>query len=125
MTTPRNGGKTSDTYYFFWWPINQPKSIIWTDVGTSFKGIGKCMPKTILHRLYLSDIVLCTDASDHAIGAYLYQKEKTSPDTIKQPIRFLSKIFNLVQSRWSVIGKDHYANVRRSLGRSTIHTPNR
>ena len=49
---------------------------------------------------YQSDKILCTDASDNAIGAFLYQKTKILPDAIEQPIRFLSKTLTPVQSRW-------------------------
>ena len=54
---------------------------------------------------YQSDIVLCTDA----IGTYLYQKAKNTPDAIEQPIRFLSKMLTPVQSRWSTIEREEYA----------------
>ena len=60
---------------------NQSKteSILWTDAGVhAFQVLTDLV--SVCSKLYhidnQSDIVLCTDASDNAIGAYLYQKAK-------------------------------------------------
>jgi hypothetical protein len=50
-------------------------------------------------------IVLCTDASDYGIGAYLYQVV----DEQEQPISFLSKTLDKTQMKWSTIEKEAYA----------------
>jgi hypothetical protein len=50
-------------------------------------------------------IFLHTDASDYAIGAYLFQVV----DDHEQPIRFMSKSLSGAQLRWSTIEKEAYA----------------
>ena len=50
-------------------------------------------------------IYLHTDASDYAIGAYLFQIVKDK----EQPIRFMSKALSKSQLNWSTIEKDAYA----------------
>ena len=91
---------------------SKTKSILWTDAGVHafqvLKNLVNVCPK-LYYIDYQSDIVLCTDASDYAIGAYLYQKAKNTPNAIEQPIRFLSKTLTPVQSRWSTIEKEAYA----------------
>jgi hypothetical protein len=60
---------------------------------------------------YLDDslpIHLATDASDYALGAYLYQ---VRPDGTEIPIRFVSKSFTGEQLRWNVPEKECYAIV--------------
>jgi len=80
---------------------SKTKSILWTDAGVHafqvLKNLVNVCPK-LYYIDYQSDIVLCTNASDYAIGAYLYQKAKNKPDAIEQPIRFLSKTLTPVQS---------------------------
>jgi hypothetical protein len=88
------------------------KYIQWTDSSkdafVTLKRMINACPK-----LYLIDnasrIVLCTDASDYAFGAYLYQVVKTGTSEVQQPIRFLSKSFVGAQVRWSTIEKEAYA----------------
>jgi hypothetical protein len=55
---------------------------------------------------YNLPIILCTDASNYAIGGYLYQISK---DNLEQPIRFLSKTLSGAQLRWSTIEKEAFA----------------
>ena len=50
-------------------------------------------------------IFLHTDASDYAIGAYLFQVV----DNKEQPIRFMSKSLSGAQLNWSTIEKEAYA----------------
>ena len=65
-------------------------------------------------KLYFLDpalpIILYTDASDYAHGAYLCQVQ-AQPDgsSLEQPIRFLSGTFAGAQTRWSTIEKEAYA----------------
>ena len=85
------------------------KLIEWTDEGiASFyklkDQVNEC-PKLY----YIDDkmdVYLCTDASDYAIGAYLYQ---LSSENKEFPIRFLSKSLNSIQQRWSTIEKEAFA----------------
>jgi hypothetical protein len=56
-------------------------------------------------------IILYTDASDYAFGGYLAQLQ----DGIERPILFYSKVFNDVQSRWSVSDKEMYSIVHGVL----------
>ena len=67
------------------------------------QAIQTCPTLTFLD--YHSPIVLETDASDYAIGAYLYQIVDDRP----QPVNFLSKTLNLVQLRWDTPTKEAYA----------------
>ena len=50
-------------------------------------------------------VYLHTDASDHGIGAYLFQ----IVNGVERPIQFLSKSLNDVQKRWSTTEKECYA----------------
>jgi hypothetical protein len=63
-------------------------------------------------KLYFVDntlqIHLATDASDYALGAYVYQ---LTPEGQEIPIRFISKSFAREQLRWSVPEKECYAIV--------------
>ena len=55
-------------------------------------------------------IILYTDASDYAHGAYLCQVQtQTDGSLLEQPIRFLSGTFAGAQTRWSTIEKEAYA----------------
>ena len=58
---------------------SKTKSILWTDAGGHAFKILKDMVN-VWQKLdyidYQSDTILCTDESDYAIGAYLYQKAK-------------------------------------------------
>ena len=51
-------------------------------------------------------IILCTDASDYAFGAYLFQIVPEGTILVDQPIRFMSKSFTGAQIRWSTIEKE-------------------
>jgi hypothetical protein len=92
--------------------VAKTKSILLTDARVHafqvLKDLVNVCPK-LYYIGYQSDIILCTDASDYAIGAHLYQKAKKMLDVIEQPIRFLSKTLTPVQSRWSTIEKKAYA----------------
>ena len=85
------------------------KLIEWTlEADASFiklkEQINEC-PKLF----YIDDkmaVFLCTDASDYAIGAYLYQ---LSAENKELPIRFMSKTLNPIQQRWSTIEKEAFA----------------
>ena len=87
------------------------KSILWTDAGVHalqiLKDLVNVCPK-LYYINFQSDIILCTEASDYAIGAYLYQNAKNSPDTIEKPIRFRCKMLTHVQMRWSTIKKEAF-----------------
>ena len=56
-------------------------------------------------------MVLYTDASDYAYGAYLWQLVTTEGDEILREgtIRFFSGSFSGAQVRWSTIEKEAYA----------------
>ena len=57
------------------------------------------------------EIILYTDASDYAFGGYLAQVQNGQ----ERPILFYSKVFNEVQSRWSVSDKEMYSIVHGVL----------
>jgi hypothetical protein len=67
------------------------------------------------HKLYFIKnaykVVLYTDISDNAHGAYLCQLVTTDGDEIlrEEPIRFLNDSFSGAQVRWSTIEKEAYA----------------
>ena len=88
------------------------KHITWTHAGDeaffTLKGLVNACPK-LYYIDYKLPIVLCTDASDYAIGAYLYQVERKDGVDKQQPIRFLSKSLTGAQLRWSTIEKEAYA----------------
>ena len=54
-----------------------------------------------------SPVYLHTDASDYALGAYLFQLV----DGIEQPIAFLSRSFTETEQRWTVTERECYAFV--------------
>ena len=63
--------------------------------------------------MYLIDpklpLILYTDASDYAHGAYLCQLQQKDDDTtVELPIRFLSGNFGGAQTKWSTIEKEAY-----------------
>jgi transposase InsO family protein len=85
------------------------KEILWDSAAeASFEKlkelINQCPKLYYLNENY--PIVLCTDASDYAIGAYLYQVDEEQKE---RPIRFLSKTLCGAQLRWSTIEKEAYA----------------
>jgi hypothetical protein len=51
-------------------------------------------------------IILFTDASDYAYGAYLCQEDEHG---LLRPVALMSHLFNPVQSRWSTYDKEGYA----------------
>jgi hypothetical protein len=88
---------------------NKSKHIEWNDEGNnSFVQLKSAINNCPL--LYYMDynlpITLCTDASNYAIGAYLFQ---TAEDGKELPIRFLSKTLSGAQLRWSTIEKEAFA----------------
>jgi hypothetical protein len=52
-----------------------------------------------------AEVVLCTDASDYGLGAYLHQLK----DGKEYPVMFISKSFNKIQQRWSTSEKEGFA----------------
>jgi hypothetical protein len=88
------------------------KFITWTDIGkqafSHVKDLINACPKLYFID-YQAEIILCTDASDYALGAYLFQNIIRDGATIEQPIRFLSKSFTGPQLRWSTIEKEAFA----------------
>ena len=89
------------------------KQITWTEEGrrafSTLKSLVNKCPK-----LYFIDtklpIILYTDASDYAHGAYLCQvKQQEDGTTVELPIRFLSGTFSGAQIRWSTIEKEAFA----------------
>ena len=88
------------------------KVLVWTEAGSSafqrLKDLVNNCPK-----LYFPDyalpIVLYTDASDYAHGAYLCQLRTVDGVEIEEPIRFLGGTFHGPQVRWSTIEKEAYA----------------
>ena len=89
------------------------KQITWTEEGrravSTLKSLVNKCPK-----LYFIDtklpIILYTDASDYAHGAYLCQvKKQEDGTTVELPIRFLSGTFSGAQIRWSTIEKEAFA----------------
>jgi hypothetical protein len=96
---------------------NSTKSryIVWTDDGHhAFQnlkdGVNACPKLYFISYAPEFRIFLCTDASDYAFGAYLYQEyTDTKGNRVEQPIRFLSQSFRGAQLNWSVIEKEAYA----------------
>ena len=88
------------------------KLLTWTSEGQlafeRLKALVNNYPKLYFVN-YKLPIVLYTDASDNAHGAYLCQI-RTLPDgtSIEDPIRFLGGIFHDPQVRWSNIEKEAY-----------------
>ena len=72
------------------------KNIIWTEKAKqSFaktKEMINACPKLYFINLE-AKIILCTDASDYAFGAYLFQIVPEGTILVDQPIRFMSKSF--------------------------------
>ena len=85
------------------------KNIIWTEKAKqSFaktKEMINACPKLYFINLE-AKIILCTDASDYAFGAYLFQIVPEGTIMVDQPIRFMSKSFTGAQIRWSTIEKE-------------------
>ncbi len=69
--------------------------------------IAEC-PK-LMHMRSDLPIFLHTDASDHGIGAYLFQVETTETGSRELPLKFLSKALQSSQLRWSTPEKEAYA----------------
>jgi hypothetical protein len=89
------------------------KQIVWTPEGqTAFDKLKRLVNHC--PKLYFIDtslkVILYTDASDYAHGAYLCQV-RPGPDgtNLEEPIRFLSGTFSGAQTRWSTIEKEAYA----------------
>ena len=92
---------------------NKIKQLTWTNEGhlafERLKALVNACPK-----LYFIDytlrIILYTDASDYAHGAYLCQlRPLPNEGVVEEPIRFLGGIFHGPQTRWSTIEKEAYA----------------
>ena len=90
------------------------KTITWTEDALhgyeKLKAMVNACPKLyFINSTY--KIILYTDASDYAHGAYLCQirpSTETSEET-EEPIRFLSGSFSGAQTRWSTIEKEAFA----------------
>jgi transposase InsO family protein len=89
------------------------KTLTWTTDGhESFQRLKQLV--NTCAKLYFIDyklkIVLYTDASDYAHGAYLCQLRPWADGSItEEPIRFLGGTFHGPQLRWSTIEKEAYA----------------
>ena len=93
---------------------NATKTITWTTEGLhgfeKLKAMVNSCPKLyFINNAY--KVVLYTDASDYAHGAYLCQLVTTDGDEIlrEEPIKLLSGSFSGAQVRWSTIEKEAYA----------------
>ena len=79
------------------------KNLTWTEIAkASFaktKEMINACPKLFFIN-YTAKIILCTDASDYAFGAYFFQMVTEGTRTIEQSIRFMSKSFTGAQIRW-------------------------
>jgi hypothetical protein len=64
---------------------------------------------------FTQPIYLCTDASDYAKGAYLYQVRLIDDIEYHEPIRSLSKTLTGAQLRWSTIEKVRYLQLYRKI----------
>ena len=89
------------------------KALSWTTEGyvafEKLKALVNSCPKLIFID-YQLPIILYTDASDYAHGAYLCQlRGLTDGTTVEEPIRFLGGTFQGPQTRWSTIKKEAYA----------------
>ena len=84
------------------------QTIVWTsEADDSFEAI-KAMINNCPKLFYIDDklpIYLNTDASNYAIGAYLYQIKNNK----EVPIRFMSKTLTGAQLNWSTIEKECFA----------------
>jgi hypothetical protein len=92
---------------------NKIKQLTWTNEGhlafERLKALVNVCPK-----LYFIDyalrIILYTDSSEYAHGAYLCQlRPLPNEGVVEEPIRFLEGIFYGPQTRWSTIEKEAYA----------------
>ena len=90
----------------------KPKKAIlhWTDrlveQFNEFKRVINLCPKLYFVNSTLP-VVLCTDASDYGIGAYLHQLDGDE----ELPIAFMSRALSAVEQRWSTIEKEAFAIV--------------
>jgi hypothetical protein len=76
--------------------------------------VNNCPKLYFLQDAIDSEIWLETDASDYAIGAYLYQSY-TEPGTrrkVTRPIGFMSKTLDKTEIKWSTYEKEGYAMVK-------------
>jgi transposase InsO family protein len=89
-------------------PADNRKKLIWSAEAVNAFEEAKLAVSNCPKLFFLSTegkVVLCTDASDYGLGAYLYQ----TVNGVEQPIMFISKSFNSVQLRWSTIEKEGFA----------------
>ena len=99
--------------------ITKHLKIVWTDeLNTAFEqlkeAVNNCPKLYFLQDAIDSEIWLETDASDYAIGAYLYQSY-TEPGTrrkVTRPIGFMSKTLDKTEIKWSTYEKEGYAMVK-------------
>ena len=89
--------------------IKKTNKIVWTDEATQAYNM---LQQAVLNcpKLFFYEdnkpVYLHTDASNHGIGAYLFQLNN---DGQELPIAFMSKSLNERQSRWSTYEQEAYA----------------
>jgi hypothetical protein len=99
--------------------VTKHLKIVWTDeLNAAFEqlkeAVNNCPKLYFLQDAIDSEIWLETDASDYAIGAYLYQSY-TEPGTrrkVTRPIGFMSKTLDKTEIKWSTYEKEGYAMVK-------------
>ena len=87
---------------------NRTNKLVWTDSANESypilqQAVWNC-PKLFFYDA-TKPVYLHTDASNHGIGAYLFQMD----DDKELPIAFMSKSLNDRQSRWSTFEQEAYA----------------
>ena len=87
---------------------NRTNKLVWTDTANMSyprlqQAVWNC-PKLFFYDS-VKPVFLHTDASNHGIGAYLFQMD----DDKELPIGFMSKSLNERQSRWSTFEQEAYA----------------
>ena len=89
-------------------PADNRKKLVWSAEAITAFDDAKLAVSNCPKLFFLDtegEAVLCTDASDYGLGAYLYQ----IVNGVEQPVMFISKSFNKVQLRWSTIEKEGFA----------------
>jgi transposase InsO family protein len=73
--------------------------------------VNQCPKLYFLNNQADSEIILETDASDYAIGAYLYQRytDVETRERVTRPIGFMSKTLSKTEIGWSTFEKEGYA----------------
>ena len=88
---------------------DKKKKIVWTDeTEQAFQNVKDAI-NNIPTLYFISDnkeVYLTTDASDYAIGAYLYQLDENQNEL---PVAFLSKSLTPQEQKWDTIDKEAFA----------------